>query len=74
MLSNKSSKKSIVKADEMPELLGLQETCDLLKVHPNTLRQWDRKGVLVALRFGVRKDRKYRKEDILKLIGHKYEK
>ena len=74
MLSNKSSKKSIVKADEMPELLGLQETCDLLKVHPNTLRQWDRKGVLVALRFGVRKDRKYRKDDILKLIGHKYEK
>jgi len=74
MLSNKSSKKSIVKVEEMPELLGLQETCDLLKVHPNTLRQWDTKGVLVALRFGVRKDRKYRKEDILKLIGYKYEK
>lgn len=74
MLSNKSSKKSIVKVEEMPELLGLQETCDLLKVHPNTLRQWDKKGVLVALRFGVRKDRKYRKEDILELIGHKYEK
>ena len=53
---------------ELPELLTLQEACGILKCHPNTLRQWDNKGILVAIRFGERKDRRYRKEDILKLL------
>ena len=56
---------------EIPELITLQEACDILKCHPNTLRQWDRKGILVAVRFGERKDRRYRKEDILKLLNQK---
>ena len=56
---------------EMPELITLQEACDILKCHPNTLRQWDNKGILVAVRFGERKDRRYRKEDILKLLNQK---
>lgn len=51
-----------------PELLTLKETCEILKVHPNTLRQWDKKGILKAVRFGVRKDRRYRFEDINKLF------
>lgn len=56
---------------ELPELLTLQEACDILKCHPNTLRQWDKKGILVAVRFGERKDRRYRKEDIVRLLGQK---
>ena len=56
---------------EIPELIMLKEVCDILKCHPNTLRQWDRKGILVAVRFGERKDRRYRKEDILKLLNQK---
>ncbi len=54
---------------KMPELLTLAEACEILKVHPNTLRKWDRKGILVAVRFGERKDRRYRKEDIMKLVN-----
>jgi excisionase family DNA binding protein len=54
--------------EKVPELITLKDACELLKVHPNTLRQWDEKGVLKAVRIGVRKDRRYRKEDILKLI------
>lgn len=54
------------KKDELPELLTLKQACELLKVHPNTLRQWDEKGILKAVRFGARKDRKYTKEAILK--------
>ena len=57
--------------EEMPELFTLKEACELLKVHPNTLRQWDKKGILVAVRFGDRKDRRYRKKDILKLLTKK---
>ncbi len=64
-------KKNAENNREMPELLTLKEACEILKCHPNTLRQWDNKGILVAVRFGERKDRRYRKEDILKLLNQK---
>ncbi|PIR47334.1 DNA-binding protein [Candidatus Uhrbacteria bacterium CG10_big_fil_rev_8_21_14_0_10_50_16] len=50
------------------ELLTLKEAADLLHCHPNTLRNWDNKGILVAVRFGSRGDRRYRKRDVLKLM------
>lgn len=53
---------------DMPELLSLKETAEILKCHPNTLRQWDKKGILKAIRFGERKDRRYKKEDILNFL------
>ena len=59
------------KDQKIPELLTLKEACEILKVHPNTLRQWDEKGILKAVRFGQRRDRRYRKEDILRLINKK---
>ncbi len=61
----------MIKTQKIPELLTLKETCELLKVHPNTLRLWDKKGILKAVRFGARKDRKYKKEDVLVLLGEK---
>ena len=59
-----------MKADKTPELLTLKEACEILKVHPNTLRQWDKKGILKAVRFGQRGDRRYIKEDIVNLIAN----
>lgn len=53
---------------DIPELLTLKEACEILKCHPNTLRQWDKKGILPAIRIGERKARRYRKEDIIKMI------
>jgi len=43
----------------------------MLKVHPNTLRQWDANGILPAIRIGEKQMRRYRKEDILKLLEKK---
>jgi len=63
--------KSTENNKEIPELLTLQEACDILKCHPNTLRQWDNKGILVAVRFGERKDRRYKKDDIMKFLNQK---
>jgi len=71
MLSKKSMPKKPENTEEIQELFTLREASDILKCHPNTLRQWDRKGILVAVRFGERKDRRYRKEDILKLLNQK---
>ena len=56
---------------DMPELLSLKETAEILKCHPNTLRQWDKKGILKAVRFGERRDRRYKKEDILNIVNNK---
>ncbi len=58
-----------MKNDDLPQLVTLKQASQLLKVHPNTLRKWDRKGILIAVRFGERKDRRYRKEDIMKLVN-----
>lgn len=58
--------------NKIPELLNMRETCELLKVHPNTLRLWDKKGILKAVRFGTRKDRKYKKEDVITLLNPKF--
>lgn len=58
----------ITKRQKLPELIKLKQASELLNVHPNTLRQWDKKGILKAVRFGTRKDRRYRKEDIMRLL------
>ena len=50
------------------KLIKISEAAELLNVHPNTLRKWDKKGILKAVRFGQRKDRRYRKKDIIKIM------
>lgn len=61
--------------EEIPELLTLAEACEILKCHPNTLRQWDKNGILPAIRIGEKRIRRYRKEDIAKFISEgEYEK
>ena len=57
--------------DKIPELLTLKEACAILKCHPNTLRQWDAKGILPAIRIGEKRVMRYRKQDILKLLSQK---
>ncbi|MBP5993740.1 MAG: helix-turn-helix domain-containing protein [Candidatus Moranbacteria bacterium] len=57
------------KTKEVPDILTLSEACAILHCHPNTLRNWDNKGILKAIRFGARKDRRYRKGDVLKVIN-----
>ncbi len=55
----------------LPNMLTLKQVSHILNVHPNTLRNWDNKGVLRAIRYGTRSDRRYHKEDIINFIKHK---
>ncbi len=52
-------------------LLTIEEASRLLNVNPETLRRWDRSGELTAIRIGKRKDRRYKKEDILRMLNNK---
>src|SRR5258708_1656489 len=54
---------------EIKQLLTLKEVCTILQCHPNTLRLWDKKGILKAVRIGERRTRRYKREDIQKLIS-----
>ena len=51
-------------------LLTLSEVAQLLRVHANTLRRWDREGILKALRTPGGQ-RRYRKSDIDTIIEGK---
>lgn len=55
----------------LQELLTLKQASELLKVHPNTLRAWDKKGILRAVRIGERGLRRYKREDLVKFTEHK---
>ena len=59
--------------EELSEYLTLSEVSKLLKVHPNTLRNWDKNGTLKPIRIGERKLRRYKKEDVIKFLEQKDE-
>lgn len=64
-------KKQLQKPDKLPNVLTLRQACEILNCHPNTLRNWDNQGILKAIRFGTRGDRRYRKRDIFKILHKK---
>jgi excisionase family DNA binding protein len=56
------------KFEDLPDMLTLQQASEVLNVHPNTLRNWDNQGILKAVRYGKRGDRRYHKEDVLEIL------
>lgn len=57
--------------EKLPQYLTLKQASELLQVHPNTLRNWDKSGVLKATRIGVRGIRRYKREELLKYMEQK---
>jgi excisionase family DNA binding protein len=55
--------------EELPELLTIRDVTHLLNVHANTLRNWEREGLIQAVRIGPRRDRRYEKQ-LIKRIMH----
>ena len=52
------------KIEKKQELLTISQVSDIFHIHPDTLRNWEKEGILVPLRVGKRQDRKYRPEDM----------
>lgn len=57
-----------MKSEENVEYLALPEVVKMLKVHPNTLRNWDKDGTLKAVRMGKRRIRRWKKSDVIKFM------
>lgn len=53
------------------ELLSIGEVAKLFRVDKDTLRNWEKKGLITPLRVGPRKDRRYRPADIEKIANDK---
>lgn len=52
------------KLQNMPKLLTIGQVSEIFGIHQDTLRNWGENGILVPLRVGKRKDRRYRPQDI----------
>ena len=63
------TKSSDNQSENTKKLLTINEVAELFGVHPETLRRWDNEGKLKAIRIGKRGHRKYRYEDIQKIIN-----
>jgi len=50
------------------KLLSIGQVAKIFGVHEDTLRNWERKGLIKPLRIGARLDRKYRPKDIEKIV------
>jgi excisionase family DNA binding protein len=50
------------------KLITIREAAEMLGVHQETLRRWDNEGKLKAVRVGKVGHRKYRVDDLEKLL------
>lgn len=55
--------------DELPEYLTIRDVTSILHVHANTLRNWEKEGHIQAVRIGPRRDRRYPKDVIKKILS-----
>ena len=63
------SKENKDNREQMSRLLTVSQVAAILNVHPNTVRQWSNTGIIKACRFGARGDRRFKPEEIDKLIN-----
>ena len=61
-------KKRRIQKREFREILTASGAASLLNVHVNTIRRWSDKGILPVWRIGSRNDRRFKREDINKLV------
>ena len=55
--------------DHSLAMLTAGEVSRILNVHINTIRSWSNQGIIRAYRIGTRGDRRFRKEDVINLLG-----
>lgn len=61
----------MTKKKELPKLLTIRQAAEVLNVHVETLRRWDKSEKLKAIRVNERGDRRYKPEDLEKIMEKK---
>jgi excisionase family DNA binding protein len=56
------------KNTKLPKLLTIRQAAEIINVHVETLRRWDKRGKLKAIRVNERGDRRYKPEDLEKIV------
>ena len=68
--TSKASKKDDgLDINNLPDLLTVREVASLLRVSALTIKRWGKRGKLPAIRINSRGDRRYRKEQVLWMLG-----
>jgi len=63
------SRKKDLNLHNLPDLLTVREVAQLLRVSALTIKRWGKRGKLPAIRINSRGDRRYKKEQVLWLLG-----
>jgi excisionase family DNA binding protein len=50
--------------------MTVREVAEMLKVHPNTVRVWNNRGLIKAYRLGSRGDRRFSEVEILDFLAN----
>lgn len=56
---------------ELPKLLTIRQAAEILNVHVETLRRWDKSGKLKAIIMNERGDRRYDPSDLKAILKNK---
>lgn len=59
-----------MRTEDLPELLKVKEVAALFRVSELTVKRWGKRGKLPAIRINSRGDRRYKKADVLKILGY----
>lgn len=65
----KSANKRELNLNNLPDLLTVSEVADILRVSTLTIKRWGKRGKLPAIRINSRGDRRYKKEQVLWMLG-----
>ena len=67
--NSSAQNKAKLSLENLPDLLTVREVAEILRVSPLTIKRWGKRGKLPAIRINARGDRRYRKEQVLWLLG-----
>lgn len=58
-----------ISLQDLPDILTISEVSGLLRVSPLTIKRWGKSGKLPAIRINSRGDRRFKKEDVVKILA-----